>query len=799
LNALWFFFVFKPENQSYMRTSSIHKKYISQFPSSNSISVGFDKRNLSIIRVSRIILVLLAVFLMSPSSFGQQSIVKGVVYGNETQNGQTKKIRLAGANIYWLGTTTGVSSNAEGLFELAATKPLPQKLVVSFMGYKSDTLVIEPGNLEPEIHLLSMRELDEVVVAGRRSGSHISSMEPILTNVITENELQRAACCNLSEAFETNASVDVSFTDAVSGAQQIQLLGLAGIYSQILTENTPTIRGLGQPYGLGFIPGPWMESIHVSKGAGSVVNGYESITGQINVELKKPENSDMFFFNAYANDFGRMESSINAAVKLNHAWSTMILAHGEILENKFDHNGDNFLDHPLLKKYNVVNRYRFDRPGVMESQFGFRVMQEDRRGGQLSFFDNGAELGSPLDYGFGVKTDRYEVFSRTGFFLPGQPDGSIGTQLSFIHHNHDSQYGLNTYLGRQNTLYANIIYENSIARNPDHKINAGLSYILDDYRESLETPNSDTNFDRVESVPGVFAQYTLNHEDKFVGILGMRADFHNLHGTFLSPRLHIRSNLSPSTTLRASAGKGYRVPNLIAENTGLLVSNRQMRFEEDINAEEAWNYGGSLTQSFRLFGHDASLALEYYRTDFINQLIVDVDSEMGVARFYNLDGRSYANNSQVEFKFQPFAFFDITAAYRMTDVKTTIDGELLAKPFVNNYKGLITGSYATRNNNWQFDLTTQFNGKSRIPDTSMFPQHFRMPAQSPAYTVIHAQITRRFNNIDFYLGGENLTNFTQHNPILGYDNPYGENFDASMIWGPIMGRMFYLGLRYAVN
>jgi outer membrane receptor for ferrienterochelin and colicins len=730
-------------------------------------------------------------------SFGAE-VVKGVVYGQETHGNTTQKVPLPGASVVWSGTTTGVSTNQNGQFELRATGQLPQRLVVSYIGYQPDTIMVQPGQRNLEVVLSSQQQLDEVVVAGRRPGSHISSMEPILTNVITESELQRAACCNLSEAFETNASVDVSFTDAVSGAQQIQLLGLAGIYSQILTENTPTIRGLGQPYGLGFIPGPWMEAIHVSKGAGSVVNGYESITGQINVELKKPESADMLFYNFYANDFGRLENSLNAAVKLNDAWSTMVLAHGEIMENKFDHNGDNFLDHPLLRKYNVVNRYRYDNPGRMESQFGFRVMQEDRRGGQLSFFENKAEPGNPDFYGFDVKTDRYEAFARTGFFLPGQPDGSIGTQLSFIHHNHDSRYGRNNYQGKQNTLYANIIYENSLFRNPDHKINTGVSFIMDDYREDLGTPDNHANFDRTETVPGVFAQYTFNHEN-FVGIAGIRADFHNLHGTFISPRLHLRYNMTPSTTLRASGGKGYRVPNMIAENTGLLVSNRKWKFEEDIRAEEAWNYGGSLTQSFHLFGNDASVAMEFYRTDFVNQFVVDVDSEYGVARFYNLDGKSYANNAQVEFKFQPLRQFDITAAYRLSDVKTTIDGELVEKPFVNRYKGMVTGSYVTNNSKWQFDLTTQFNGTARIPDTSMLSDHFRMPERSPAHTIIHAQITRKWNNFDLYVGGENLTNFTQHKPIIGYDNPYGDDFDASMIWGPIMGRMFYMGLRYSIN
>jgi len=738
-------------------------------------------------------------FITFASFHSHSQVLKGSVFGEENHNGQNQKIKLYGANVVWLGTTNGTSTNANGDFALSTIPTLPHKLIVSYMGFRSDTVIVNDGMNNIVVVLQSTQLLQEVVVASRRTGSHISTMEPILTNVITESELQRAACCNLSEAFETNASVDVSFTDAVSGAQQIQLLGLAGIYSRILTENTPTIRGLGQPYGLSFIPGPWMESIHVSKGAGSVVNGYESITGQINVELKKPETSEKLFYNFYGSDFGRLESSLNAATKLNDRWSAMVLAHGEFMQNQFDHNGDNFLDHPLMRRYNIVNRYRYDKPGVMESQFGFRVMQEDRRGGQLSFFENQAQLGSPVFYGFGVNTSRYEAFARTGFFIPGQPDGSIGTQVSLIHHDHDSQYGLNNYQGRQNTLYVNVIYENSIARNPDHKVNAGVSYIMDDYKEDMLAAGDDFNFDRFESVPGVFAQYTFNRHEKFTGIAGIRADFHNLHGTFISPRFHTRTALSENTVLRASAGKGYRVPNVIAENIGLLVSNRQFRFEEAIRPEEAWNYGGSLTQSFNLFGNDATVAVEYYRTHFVNQLIVDVDSEHGVARIYNLDGRSFANNAQIELKFEPIRFFNITAAYRLTDVKTTIDGELIAKPFVNNYKGMISGSYLTRNSKWQFDLTAQFNGKSRIPDTSMLPDHFQMPAQSPAYTLIYAQITRRWNNFDLYIGGENLTNFKQHKPIIAYDNPYGENFDASMIWGPIMGRKFYLGLRYSIQ
>lgn len=746
--------------------------------------------------------ILLSLVFILPATLvqGQESLLQGKVYGQEVQGNETRKLPLAGANVVWLGTTSGAATDADGNFNLRISVQLPHAVVVSFIGYEPDTLMVRPGMSRLEVLLQTNRQLDEVVVSSRRPGSHISTLEPILTNVITENELQRAACCNLSEAFETNASVDVSFTDAVSGAQQIQLLGLAGTYSQILTENTPTVRGLGQPFGLGFIPGPWMEAIHISKGAGSVVNGYESITGQINVELKKPESSDLLFYNFYANDFGRLESSLNAAVRLNPQWSTMVLAHGEILENQFDHNGDSFLDHPLMRKYNIVNRYRYDRPGVMESQFGFRVLQEDRRGGQISFFESDAQPGSLSHYGFGVNTQRYEMFARTGFFLPGQPDGSIGTQLSLIHHKHDAHYGWNEYVGVQQTLYANIIYENSIARNPDHRINAGVSYIFDDYQEDLLASGETFDLDRRESVPGVFAQYTLMVDDVFTGILGARADFHNIYGTFFTPRLHLRGNLTSSTTLRASAGRGFRVPNRIAENTGLLVSNRQIVFQEEIKPEIAWNYGASLTQNFRLLGRDASVSAEFYRTDFINQMIVDVDTDMSRALFYNLEGRSFANNAQVEMRFEPLPFFEVTAAYRLSDVRTTINDQLEVKPFVNTYKGMLSGSWATRNNNWQIDLTAQFNGPSRIPHAHLFAHHLGDTDQSPAYTLWYGQITRRWNNFDLYVGGENLTNFMQKNPIIGAYNPFeADVFDASMIWGPIMGRMFYMGLRYSIN
>ncbi len=719
--------------------------------------------------------------------------VAGIVYEQPVDEAEEELVPLAGASVYWLGTTMGTITDSQGRFDIHPHDNLPHRLVISFVGFKNDTIFIEQDDAFVEVILQQSQDLDEVIVSARKPGAHVSGFEPIHTEVITSAEFQRAACCNLSEAFETSASIDVEYTDAVSGAQQIKLLGLAGTYSQLLNENFPMIRGLGEPFGLSYVPGPWMESIYISKGSASVVNGYESITGQINVELKKPETSEKLFYNLYVNDFGRLESSLNTSVDITDDFRTMVLLHGEYLNNPVDHNNNSFADHPLVQKINFMNRYRYDIHGVMESQFGVRVMKEDRSGGQVGYL-NGGKNGIGHYYGFGSNTTRYELFAKTGFFLQNQPHGSIGTIFSYSHHDHQSYYGLNDYDGNQNTFYANIIYEN-IIRTTDHKINTGISYIYDDYDEMF----NDSVFAREESVPGVFAEYTYSYLDRLTAIAGIRADFHNIYNTFITPRLHLRYNITESTTLRLSAGKGYRVPNLIAENTGLLVSARQIHVQEEIKPEEAWNYGATLTQNFDIFGNEATFSVEYFRTDFVNQLIVDIDNEPFTALFYNLDGKSYSNSYQAELAFEPLSRFEITVAYRHTDVKQTIGEELVRKPFVNLYRGLLAGSYATANNKWQFDLTAQFNGPGRIPELDENPEAFDFPDESPFYTILLGQVTYRFNRFDIYLGGDNLANYRQSNPIIASHDPFSENFDGSMIWGPVSGRMFYLGLKYELS
>ncbi len=436
-------------------------------------------------------------------------------------------------------------------------------LIASFLGFQNDTIKIDNTIKEITFLLKSDLELSEVVVYERRSGQYISSINPIYTQHITSEGLEKLPCCNLAESFENNASVDVAFTDAVSGAKQITMLGLAGVYTQLLIENMPSTGGLATNYGLAFVPGPWMESIQISKGTASVLNGYESTTGQINVELKKPKESEKFYFNTFANDEGRVETNINTKIKINPNLATMFLLHASTLQTIKDMNQDSFLDIPLTTQLNFVNRWEFEIAKMIEGKIGVKILDEKREGGQVEYIKNKENIGNKL-YGIDIKTRRYEFFSKIGFLIPNTKM-SIGTIFGANIHNQNSLYGKNIYNAHENNIYANIIFQ-AIIVNTNHKINAGTSYMLNDFYEEL----NNNSYLKKELVPGIFAQYTYNYLEKFNLILGYRLDFNSKYGTFATPRLHTKYNITKKTTIRASAGKGYRTANILAENIAIM-------------------------------------------------------------------------------------------------------------------------------------------------------------------------------------------------------------------------------------
>ncbi|MFO7621712.1 MAG: TonB-dependent receptor [Bacteroidales bacterium] len=716
---------------------------------------------------------------------------QGRIEGKIIDSGDREEAGLPGANLVWAGTSTGTSTNAAGFFNLRRARET-DKLVISFVGYKTDTITVGPDD-EYIIHRLTQgSQIGEVLVVSRASGTHINRAEPILTVNITAAELCKAACCNLSESFETNASVDVNYSDASTGAKQIQLLGLAGNYTQILAENIPSVYGLNSAYGLNYIPGPWMESIQISKGTSSVRNGYESMAGQINVEYKKPRTSEKFFMNGFISDAGRKEVNLNTSLLLSDHLSTMILAHAENQNSQSDHNMDGFRDEPDIKQYNLFNRWDY-----MTERFTFRTgikyLGEERIGGQFSFQPDNPDTWTN-GFGIRINTQRLEGFSKIGGALTNDQSMTIGWIQNAAWHSQESFFGLRMYNGTQKAYYSNLLYQWN-PRLGRHNFDAGLSYKYDLYDEHLD----DLLLGRKESVPGIFTQYTYTDSAKVTFIAGIRADFHNLYGTLITPRVHLRWVISPDLTLRASAGKGYRSGNILAENSFLLASSREMIIPDDTDIEEAWNTGISLAGNLYAGSRLIRLSAEVFHTKFINQIITDMDADINEVRFYNLNGRSFSNVIQLEASSQLFEGFDLLAAWRWNDVKMTIDGTLREKPLISRYKGLLTASWMNRLRKWQIDYTLQFNGPGRIPSTALNPETYRRGESFKAYTAMNAQVTRNFRKWSIYAGSENLTNFKQHDPIIAADDPFGEYFDSGLIWGPVHGRKIYAGFRVFFN
>lgn len=695
---------------------------------------------------------------------------------------------IPGVNIFWMDTQSGTVSDIDGSFNITSNTN-SNRLIFSNVAFKVDTINIDNSSLHLLVKLDEVHELQEVSVVQKSPGVIKPRFAVLQTEKITADELCKAACCNLSESFETNPSVDVAYSDAATGAKQIKMLGLPGAYVQMLTENIPNLRGLSSMYGLGFIPGPWMEGIQVSKGTGSVINGYEAVTGQINVEYKKPHTSEIVAANVFASNAGRLEANVNAGVKLSHALSTGVLLHASDELTTLDDNNDGYMDLPKIRQLNFINRWYYNQNGYTAQAF-IRALSENRLGGTVD--------GT---YKVDINTERYEFFLKNGYVFDPEKGTSVGLILSGSVHNQKAYYGLKHYDGSQNNFYANLIFQTELGEH--QKISTGLSFNHDVFDETVRVLNPDlSEFSNLplmkkEFVPGVFAEYTLNLHDKFVALAGLRADYHNLYGAFITPRLHLKYVPTEFIHFRTTLGKGYRSPKMMAENNFYLASNREIILDNNLKMESAWNYGASVQTFIPLFNRELSLTGEWYYTNFVNQVIIDTDADAHKVHFYNLNGKSYSHSVQVEANMEIVKGLTMTLAHRFNDVKATIGGVLREKPLTNRYKSLITTSYQTPLKKWQFDFTAQFNGGGRMPDPDTVNPLWEN--EFPAYTVMNAQITKYFRTWSVYLGSENLTGFVQKNPIIDVANPFSSDFDATNIWGPTHGRKFYVGLRWAID
>jgi outer membrane receptor for ferrienterochelin and colicins len=681
------------------------------------------------------------------------------------------------------------TTDSLGLFQIEVLGLFPQQLVVSYLGYTTDTFLIEDYSFKT-FTLQQGIQLQQVEVNAGNASSRMSTMSTKGVETLGKNELLKAACCNLAESFGTNASVDVVFTDAVSGAKKIQMLGLDGVYTQLTAEGIPYLRGIVSSYGLTFVPGPWMESIQIAKGAGTVATGFDAVAGQINLEFKKPNEAEKLFANFYIGELGRLEGNLYSALKLNNKWSTITLLHGNGTVLKNDHNHDNFLDMPTGHQANLLHKWQFHSGKKTEGQIGFRGLIDERNGGtaeRSSMHMGGQHLLA--NYQIQVKNKLGELFTKVGFLFPTKPWKSIGTVTSWRYQETSIQTNSKKLYGSQRTGYINLIYQ-SILNNTRHKFKTGFSLLLDHYLQHY----NDSSFNRNEVVPGIFAEYDFNATGRFSLIAGGRADFHNLYGTRLSPRLHLKVNLWEESALRFSGGKGFRVANPFFE-LAVMASNRQVMVPQALKAESAWNYGVSFVSNFILGGREGQVNADFFRTDFEQRTLADFDQNPQQVILSNLNGLSYANAAHVEINWELWKRFGLKLAYKYTDSRSTLAGRLQQNPFTPMHRGLLNLAYATKFDKWKFDLTLQYIGKMRIPSTLSNPEAFRLPAYSQPYPQLNAQITKGFKKWELYLGGENLTNFKASPVILSADNTNSAFFDASMVYAPTMGMNIYAGFR----
>jgi outer membrane receptor for ferrienterochelin and colicins len=651
----------------------------------------------------------------------------------------------------------------------------------------------------------SQKKLEEVKIEGEKKGIRKSLTTTSNTYMVSSKELLKAACCNLAESFETNPSIDVNFADALTGTKQIKMLGLTSPYLMITEENIPSVRGASQAYGLSFTPGTWVESIQITKGAGSVVNGFESISGQINTELIKPMKDIPFFLNAYGATDSRYELNTHFNKKISDKWATSLYIHGNTRVAKNDMNHDGFLDNPLGKQINMVNRWQYSNPETGWVSFiNFRYMNDEKQTGQLEFDKNRDKLTTNY-WGSEINTNRFDFSSKVGYVFKDMPYQSIGFQNAFSNHNQDSYFGLNQYAIEQQSYYSNLIF-NSIINNTMHKFATGLNFTYDKYAEFV----NQNDVGRTDNSVGGFFEYTYDNNDKFSYILGGRLDYHNRLGVFFTPRLHVRYNPWENGVLRFSAGRGKRAANIFAENQNLFASSRTFSILDTngkiygLNPEIAWNYGFSFTHNFKLFGKTADATIDFYRTDFQNQAVVDVMQSAQQVLIYNLNGRSFANSLQFDFNIELKKHLNIRTAYKYYDISTDYLSGSFQRPLQAKHRFFGNLEYAThikeKGKQWKFDYTLNWLGSQQLPTTTTNAIADRLPNFAPAFTVMNAQITRTFSStFEMYVGGENIGNYRQDKAVLGTSNPFGPTFDASIIYAPIFGAMYYAGLRFKIK
>jgi outer membrane receptor for ferrienterochelin and colicins len=735
---------------------------------------------------------LLLLFLL-PLALGAQNI-KGKVFGKTPAGNEI----LPGATLTLLGGKNSSTSNEFGVFEFKEGVDLQGKLVVSFLGFKTDTVEIAERTyfsvyLEPD-----PKNLETATVVAKNGGSFISALQGMKVEVITQKELTKAACCDLAGCFETQGTIQAQTTNLVLNSKELRILGLSGVYNQVLVDGMPLVIGSSFTYGISGIPGTLVDQIYVAKGANSVLQGFESISGQVNVIIKeaKPEQ-EKILLNAYLNSFGEKHLNANFSSTLGKNWRSLSSFHMVQPAEKWDRDRDDFLDLPLLTRYAFYQKFSLGDEVSLgwSSKIGLRYLDEKRIGGQEQFKAQSMQ-GSDLIYGQVAHFQQPEFYTKTGFrFTPQSKISFIG---SAFQHQQNSWFGITRYEAKNLSAYANLQYERLWAKKHDLKF--GLSYRHFNLNENIRFANNNLQrtfageYLRQERTPGAFVENVFNF-DKTTLIAGLRADHHRDFGWQYVPRLTLRYNAGDATIIRANVGRGMRSVNLFAENAQLLISSRDIRFAEKLDLEKAWNTGINLTHTAKMGIMLATLSLDLYHTRFQNQIFPDYDRDPTLAIIQNFRGISVSNGFQLDAKMVFGEVFEAKFAYNFLDVYRRTNEQKVQLPFNATHRLMGAFSYEPKNKKWHADVNLHWMGPQRLPDTRSLPADLRQPDFSPDFSVFNLQFTKVWKKMELYGGCENLFDFRQLRPILGWQDPFGPNFDTAFAWGPTRGREWYVGVR----
>lgn len=726
------------------------------------------------------------------------------------------------------------------------------------------------------------QNLEEVTVSQRRLA--LKQMNGAQMGFeMNQESLFRAACCNLGEAFVNNPSVDVNYSDAATGAKEIKLLGLSGRYVQMLTESQPNYRYLAQPFALEFIPGQWLKSISVSKGASTVKNGYEGMTGQINAEYLQPEDEQHLEGNIYADSETTTEVNVEGNIHLNKALSTELLLHVSKNWMDMDNNHDGFMDTPRHENYNIQNRWAYFTERYI-GHYGISALKDKRQFGMSHHFDpvmftrkeyseegDVTEKEEPIPLWQGnIDNERYEMYMKHAFILNREHGTNIAWMMNGSLHNtgmnvgekpqhirdynpenpfasqldpadfdgRNMPYKYSGYQAKQRSLSTQLMFESNLGRY--HSISLGASLSLDAIDDTLQYLNASSwiNYETSMSVRnfrentvGGYAQYTFNLNNRLIAMAGVRVDNSSLHGTFFTPRAHVKWQIADWMNLKLSAGRGFRTVHPYAENYALLASGRQLSvYSGDIGEapqenkffmqEKSWNMGAALGFDIPLGNRNMKLNAEYFYTTFQNQMVIDYrDGGISIgpldrhneflyvpsayAGYFWIKNenkpQSYSHVIQVDAQYEPVEGLELLLAFRRNIVKQTVRDQLLDQVLMPKFRGLFTASWKPGLGLWQFDVNVSLTGKARL---EYAPKSYDDDAYeySPVFATANLQVTRWFRQWSVYAGVENLTGYKQKDPVRNGSYVWytGNRFDNTQVWGPTMGQMVYVGVRVKI-